>query len=339
MKNLCMVLVGSLAFAGLASAAITPALAGSPTVDGADFKWTYQISVDALEQLVKASSTPCASAAACGSFFTIYDFVGYVPGSVKAPAGWTAQVAFKGLTPSTQIPPDSATIYNLTFVYTGATSPDKGPLNLSGFSALSTYGIASNGGTFTYQAEKDNGTLDGGIGPIAVPSSGCESDVYNVNYYAGANNETYPDGTVQITNVGTSVGAAGDASGDLCALIYVFSPDQQMAECCSCPVTPDGLLTLSINTNLTANPLTATTLTTGDIKIVSSTSCDPTAPKPAPGIHAWATHIQTATKQTETAFTSPNLCSGELDGLATQCAILVSEGSGAGLCSCTGSSF
>jgi len=337
MKNLCMVVFGSLAFAGLASAAITPALVGSPTLSGADFKWSYQISVDSLEQLVKASSTPCSTAASCGSFFTIYDFVGYVPGSVKAPPGWTAQVAKTGLTPSTQIPTDSATITNLTFVYTGATSPDKGPINLSGFSALSTFGIANTGGTFTYQAEKDNGTLDGGIGPIAVPSSSCDSDVFDVNYYSNAHTDDLPDGTVQITNVGTSVGATGDKSGDLCALIYVFKPDQELAECCSCPVTPDGLLTLSINANLTANPLTAGILTTGDIKIVSSTSCDPTAPNPAPGIHAWATHIQNTGLQTETAFTSPNLCSGELDGLATACSILVNEGSGAGICTCGGS--
>jgi len=333
MKHLSMVVFGSLAFAGLASAAITPALVGSPTVSGADFKWSYQISVDSLEQLVTGSGTPCSTPASCGSFFTIYDFVGYVPGSVQAPAGWAAQVAFVGLTPSSQIPTDSATIYNLTFVYTGPTSPDKGPLNLSGFSALSTFGTANTGGTFTYKAEKDNGTVDAGIGPIAVPSSSCESDVFEVNYYSNANNEVYPDGTVQITNVGTSVGATGDKSGNLCALIYVFRPDQQLAECCSCPVTPDGLLTLSINANLTANPLTAASLTTGDIKIVSSTSCDPTAPNPAPGIQAWATHIQSG-GLTETAFTSPNLCSGELDGLAKACSILVNEGSGAGICTC-----
>jgi hypothetical protein len=330
-----MVVFGSLAFAGLASAAITPALVGSPTASGANFKWTYQISVDSLEQLVTGSGTPCTLPVNCGSFFTIYDFVGYVPGSVKAPAGWTAQVADTGLTPSTQIPPDNATISNLTFVYTGTTSPDVGPINLSGFSALSTYGTASNGGTFTYKAEKLNGTVDGGIGPIAIPSSSCATDVFEVNYFSNANT-SFPDGTVQITNVGASIGATGDKSGDLCALIYVLRPDQQLAECCSCAVTPDGLLTLSINANLTANPLTAAALNTGDIKIISSTSCDPTAPAPAPGIRAWATHIQTKTQQTETAFSTPNLCSGELESLATQCAIVTKEGSGAGTCMCGG---
>ena len=55
-----------------------------------------------------------------------------------------------------------------------------------------------------------------------------------------------PDGTVRITNVGTNITTPG--SGNLCALIYVFEPDQQMAECCGCLITPDGLLTLSINT-------------------------------------------------------------------------------------------
>ena len=41
-------------------------------------------------------------------------------------------------------------------------------------------------------------------------------------------------------------------------------------ECGSCYVSPDGLRTLSVNVDLTGNPLTGVTLSTGAIKIVST---------------------------------------------------------------------
>jgi hypothetical protein len=172
MKKFLLITFVSLAFAGLATAAITPAILGTPTVDGSDFLWNYQISVDNQEELVAASSTPCSTAAACGSFFTIYDFEGYVAGSVVAPAGWTAQVSLVGLTNPTQNPSDSGSVANLTFVYTGTPSPDPGPIaDLTGFSAESMFGQVNTGGTFTYQAAKLDGLVDAGIGSINVPLS------------------------------------------------------------------------------------------------------------------------------------------------------------------------
>jgi hypothetical protein len=66
-----------------------------------------------------------------------------------------------------------------------------------------------------------------------------------------------------------------DPTGTLCALIYVFSADQQLAECCGCPVTPNGLLTLSVTHDLTSNSLTGDTLHTGVIKILSSIGEEP----------------------------------------------------------------
>lgn len=164
-----LIVVVCLALASVANAAITPALDGSPTVDGSDYLWTYQISVDSLEELVAAGSTPCASAASCGSFFTIYDFAGYVPGSITAPAGWTAQFSptGPGLTNSTQSP-NEPTFDDLTFVYTGPPVTELGPVNLSGFSAQSTFSTVSLGGTFTYQADNAVG-VDAGIGSIEIP--------------------------------------------------------------------------------------------------------------------------------------------------------------------------
>jgi hypothetical protein len=171
-------------------------------------------------------------------------------------------------------------------------------------------------------------------------------DTFKVGYYSTGANDIVcgdppppPDTTVYITNVGTQTGTKTDPSGNLCALIYVFEPDQQLAECCGCAITPDGLLTLSVDNNLTNNSLTGATLTNGAIKILSSTgapSCNPTKPAPAAGIRAWLTKVQAAATDvlTETPLSDGTLSAGELSNLAAECKILQTEGSGAGICTC-----
>jgi len=181
---------------------------------------------------------------------------------------------------------------------------------------------------------------------VSLPAQTPHPDTFKVGYYAtnacflGPNNAIplFLDTTVYITNVGTQTGSTADPSGDLCAMIYVFEPDQQLAECCGCKITPDGLLTLSVNNDLTNNPLTDTTLTTGAIKIVSSTGpCNAAKPVPAAGIRAWVTHYQDppADFLTETPFSDATLSAGELSNLAAECKILQTEGSGAGICRCS----
>jgi len=78
------------------------------------------------------------------------------------------------------------------------------------------------------------------------------------------------DELVRLLNVGdfltaivaTPATAAADSAltgfviepGALCANIYVFDDDQELQECCSCPVTADGVRTLSTINDLTSNP-------------------------------------------------------------------------------------
>jgi len=168
------------------------------------------------------------------------------------------------------------------------------------------------------------------------------AQVFQVNYYSNANTPgVTADATVRITNPGTN--GAPSPSGDLCALIYVFSADQQLAECCGCKVTPNGLRTISVRNDLTSNALTPVTLNTGAIKIVSSNpppgQCDPTAPAPTPALIAWATHVQTPIPGspgvvTETLFENASLSSSELSVLTEKCGDIVSNGSGFGICRC-----
>jgi hypothetical protein len=159
--------LATLVFAGFANATITPVLdAGNPTVDGSDYLYTYSINVDALEQLNGALSAPG------GTYFTVYDFAGYVGGTVAATASdWTAAVALVGKTPSLTSPPDNASIWNLVFTYTGPI--ETGPLSIDGFSAESTFGTINANGYFSYQAQKTSNTSapDQGLGPIDIPQA------------------------------------------------------------------------------------------------------------------------------------------------------------------------
>jgi hypothetical protein len=160
------------------------------------------------------------------------------------------------------------------------------------------------------------------------------ADTLKVDYFANAHTTNAPDATVRITNPGTS-------GGDLCAAIYVFDPMQELSECCSCLVTPDGLRTLSVNTDLTGNPLTGVILTTGTIEILSiqptGGSCPlPTKPTPAvAGIRAWSTHIQdSAFTITESASQDATLSAWEQRNLQRQCYAISLIGSGGGICTC-----
>ena len=165
-------------------------------------------------------------------------------------------------------------------------------------------------------------------------------DTFKVGYFSYANTPGAPDGTVRMTNVGTNISTPG--TGNLCALIYVFEPDQQLAECCGCLITPDGLLTLSIDTNLASNPLTPVILNTGAIKVVSAgagAGCNPAKPTPLPGIRAWGTHIQNTGvgyAVTETEFSDSTLSTGELNLLKNRCGSIQNNGSSFGICRCGG---
>ena len=160
------------------------------------------------------------------------------------------------------------------------------------------------------------------------------ADTLKVDYFANANSAGAPDATLRITNPGTN-------GGGLCAAIFVFDAFQEMSECCSCFVSPDGLRTLSVDTDLTSNPLTGVTLNTGAIKIVSTRANSGTCPAPTglyptPAVRAWATHIQNGGSFpiTETASQDATFSATEQNLLQSECHAIHLDGSGKGICSC-----
>jgi len=161
--------------------------------------------------------------------------------------------------------------------------------------------------------------------------------------FSNANRAGAPDDTVRIDNPGLTY-------GNLCAMVYVFDAAQQLTESCGCVETHNGLRTLSVNGDLTANPLTGVESTNGVIKIISAavnnSPCDPTGNvSPKANLRSWGTHIQnpvridsrvvaTAFPITETEFSDSTLGATELANLQAQCAFIGILGSGHGVCSC-----
>jgi len=168
-------------------------------------------------------------------------------------------------------------------------------------------------------------------------------DTLKVDYFANANTAGAPDGTVRLTNPGTveAVSKTGVySSNNICAAIFVFDPNQELSECCSCFLSPDGLRTLSVNIDVTGNPLTGVVLSTGVVKIVSTPTvagvCPlPTTLAPTPAIRAWATHIQNSNFAiTETASQDATLSAAEVSRLQAECYAIQLDGSSKGVCTC-----
>ncbi|WP_423945392.1 hypothetical protein, partial [Candidatus Binatus sp.] len=194
------------------------------------------------------------------------------------------------------------------------------------------------------------------------------------NYFSNANVDMAGNALVNITAPfeGNATAASGALSnGSTCAMIYVFDTSQAMQECCGCPLTADGLLTLSITNQLVQQPVGdavagVNSLENGSIRILSSlpfsdlaylgdtippwvgcdtttsVCCDPTGNDggfgpgtltPANELVAWAQHIQTTTT-TEDQFEVAPAEPSDFDGLPEACSGITSSGSGAGVCLC-----
>jgi hypothetical protein len=161
-----------------------------------------------------------------------------------------------------------------------------------------------------------------------------DKSVYFVTYYSNARTAGAPDETIRIIN-------DGDTAGTLWASFYVFDDSQELQECCQCAITPDGLLSESVNNQLLANPLTGKINTRGVIKVVAS-SVGPnggTSNTTAAGLHGTATHTQkfgAATySTTETPLADANLIGSEQSLLQNLCSYAIELGSGTGVCGCT----
>ncbi|MDQ6705006.1 MAG: hypothetical protein M3Z85_03455, partial [Acidobacteriota bacterium] len=115
--------------------------------------------------------------------------------------------------------------------------------------------------------------------------------------------------------------------------VYTFSPDEQLISCCCCPVTPDGLASLSVRNDLINNTLTPGVPTSVVTKLVATNS----AGALVPGLAAYGATLHAAPAtgvfgMTETKFTPATLSQAELTRLTSLCAFIQTNGSGFGIC-------
>lgn len=189
--------------------------------------------------------------------------------------------------------------------------------------------------------------------------------VFQIHYAANLN---VNDSVIDISNSGVrgaslNSGTGATETGSICVNAYVFSPDEQEIACCSCPVTPNALVSWSVKSDLVSNPLTPAVPTSVIVKLLATVpvggSCSNSAADAAiatltSGMEAWmtTTHVittvttkppvypgykQTTTTTltpvlTETPFTPSTLSAGELASLTERCTNIVGNGSGFGIC-------
>jgi hypothetical protein len=128
---------------GIASANIIPT---NTSISGTGpYTWTYQAQLSA-DQSAFSGPTPTINPVSnllnvAGSFFTIYDFAGYVGGSAAGPTGWTATTQNVGFTPSNVTPVDDINIVNITWTRTSGLTLSGQPsgIDLGNFTAQSIY--------------------------------------------------------------------------------------------------------------------------------------------------------------------------------------------------------
>jgi hypothetical protein len=208
---------------------------------------------------------------------------------------------------------------------------------------------ANNVGSTTILAQ-DNGVTGSANVTVTPPLR-----VFFTTYYSNANYPGVPDATVRIVN-------DGNTDGNLYADIYVLDDSEELQECCGCLVTKDGLLSESVNTELTANSLTGKVNHRGAIKIISDANANGwdagggSAVAPTAGLRVSATHVQSLKYEfvgatdpggaadwavTETNANNANLGTIEKALFPEECGFIAGTqgeaalGSGAGVCTCT----
>ena len=210
------------------------------------------------------------------------------------------------------------------------------------------------------EATCSNAACSGPVTPTRSISQGiATSPAFQVRYFS---NLTEGDSLINITNTGAN-GAPffgpgfGTAAGNICVNVYAFSPDEQLISCCSCLVTPNGLVNVTANRDLVSNTLTGIRPNSIVVKLLatlagtggSGTSCANSASTAgagailATGMLAWGATLHSSTaidpppagtafSITETSFSPASLSAGELASIANRCTNIIGNGSTFGIC-------
>jgi len=188
-------------------------------------------------------------------------------------------------------------------------------------------------------------------GSTTAPDAGSGAP-FQIRY---ASNLDIGDSVINITNDGDSATGSGAflSGGNLCVGVYSFDANEELQSCCACLVTPNGLVSLSVNainmTNLTGGLVPSLVIkllawsntggvsgTTGNPVSPNGSSCNAATPGTlAVGMHAWGTTVHAlpvgqpdAYTVTETEFSAANLSSAEYQHITQFCQFNQINGSG-----------
>ena len=202
------------------------------------------------------------------------------------------------------------------------------------------------------------GSVEGGTGPAASANILVQGPIggppgsYQLFYAANLQSS---DSYIDITNSGANgaglfYGTGANITGAICVNTYAFASDEQLVACCSCPVTPNGLTTLSVKNDLLNNvvsqqsiptsisiSMTATLPVAGSC--IGSSYAPITAQTLAPGMVAWGVTQHSNTSSTPftdsitgSAFSPGVLSFNEAIRLQQLCMFINSNNSGYGVC-------
>jgi hypothetical protein len=191
------------------------------------------------------------------------------------------------------------------------------------------------------------------------------SQTYQVRYLT---NLSLGDSSIRITNSGARgaaepAGIDSSTTGAICANLYAFASDGTFLSCCSCPVTPNGLVTLSGREDLFSNTAEPTVSDSMVVKLLASVpqagtsgcagaaggvtraTSTPGAGQLTTGLHAWSTTIYAQPGTQPTVIEAPFVPAtlgvvagsgsdvGELNRLTQLCTRYQANGAGPSICS------
>jgi hypothetical protein len=190
-------------------------------------------------------------------------------------------------------------------------------------------------------------------GPVPV-------DAYQIRY---ASNLNVGDSYIDISNAGLDgaalfYGTGANIAGAICVNVYAFASDEQLVACCSCPVTPNALVSLDVQKDLINNVVSQQAIPTSlAIKLTATRplggtpTCNnssfagtggpggTTVPTYVAGLVAWGTSLSANTSVTPASysmlggrFLPEQLSVGEQTRLTNLCMYINANNSGYGIC-------
>ena len=184
----------------------------------------------------------------------------------------------------------------------------------------------------------------------------CYADKFQIVYAVNVDKgESYINATNTGANGVPSLGPGfGGPNGNICLNVYGFSPDEQLVSCCSCLITPNGLVSLSVTNDVLINTLTGIRPNSAVIKLVATasapgnsftTNCTNSAALAGTpnnvvvgGSQAWGTTLHAPAVlggsfvTTEVPALEATLNPQELLSITSRCANIIGNGSSYGLC-------